>query len=258
MNRPWRWIGLVVLLAFAGMLSPPALAWGDAYLRAGFGVDASASTRFADVDCAQTAPPALFGCVKGSDGRPLGARGDFGRALVLDAGFGYRFSPRWRGELLLSDHPHMHFDGEANFLGVSGAQPVAVRLHSLAVFAVGWIDFPVAGRWQPFVGVGVGIARNHLGSMHYGFPGLAPGAATRVHDGSRTGIAWLASAGVAVALTDRLGLDLAWRYTDLGEVRTDSGPAAIIRSSGDHALDIAATRAPLRTQGLLATLRYRF
>jgi opacity protein-like surface antigen len=254
MNRPVHWIAL----AIAAVASLPAAAHDDGYVRAGFGVDASANARFADVHCARTDPPALFGCVAGNDGRALGARGDFGRALALDAGLGRRFSPRWRGEVLLGGHPQMRFHGNANFLGVSGAQPVDARVRSLALFAVGWFDVPATGRWQPFVGVGVGVARNRLGTMAYGFPGLAPGAATRVHGGNRTGFAWLASAGVAVALTDRLHLDLAWRYTDLGEVRTDSGSATIIRSSGNHRLDIAATRAPLRTRGLLASLRYRF
>lgn len=251
--------GLFALLPFAFALSPVAAAQDSGnYFRAGLGIDWSGDTHFSDHDCAQTAPPALFGCQDGTDGRPIGAYGDFGRGLAVDAGLGHRFSPRLRGEVLLSYRPGLDFDGNANFLGVSGEQPVSAELDSLAALAVGYLDFPTARRWQPYLGVGVGLARNRIGPVHYAFPGLGETAATRTSGGSDTGLAWMLSAGVAIALSPRVQLDLAYRYSDLGDVRTDSGPATIVRSSGELSLDVGVTKAELAAQGVVTSLRWRF
>jgi hypothetical protein len=91
-------------LCLAGLLSPAAAqAQGTGlYLRGGIGGEWSQATRLHDIDCARTQPPALFGCGPGIDGRPLGARGDFGRSAALDLGIGYRFLPALRGEALLT------------------------------------------------------------------------------------------------------------------------------------------------------------
>lgn len=252
-----RWLS--ALLPIACVLSPVAMAQdGDSYLRAGLGVAWSEDTHFSDSDCTQTAPPALFGCQTGVDGRALGAYGDFDRGLTIEIGLGHRFTPRLRGEVLLDYRPGLEFDGDANFLGVSGEQPVDTQLDSLAAFAVGYLDFPNASRWQPYLGAGIGIARNRIDRVDYAFPGLGETAATRTSGGSDTGLAWLATAGIAVELSPRLQLDLAYRYSDLGNVRGDRGPATIVRTSGTVTLDVGATRAQLTTQGVLASLRWRF
>ncbi len=244
----------------AATLTLPASAWAQSgpYLRGGLGMDWSDDTRFEDQDCSRTDPPALFGCVAGSDGEPLGAGGDFGEGAVLDAAIGYRFSPRLRAEALLSYRPDMDFAGEADFLNVPGRQPVSADMRSLGVFAVGYVDLPPMGRLQPFIGAGIGAAHNRIGSVTYGFPGLGANAATVIRGGSHTDLAYLVTLGAAVPLTDRLTLDIAYRYTDLGEVRTDSGTATIVRNSGTRTLDIAGIQAELKTHGVMASLRYDF
>src|SRR5690606_21195070 len=162
-------------------------------------------------------------------------------------------------EVLLARHAGLAFSGEANFTGVAGAQPVDGGARSLAVFAAGFVDFRDEGaRWRPYLGAGIGAARNRLDAVTYGFPGLAPGALTRTQGGSDTGFAWMAAAGVTVPLGARVVLDLGVRHTDLGEARTDVGPATIVRASGALALDVGATRADLRTTGVVAGVRWTF
>lgn len=252
-----RWLSMLLPVAF--VLSPVAVAQDKShYLRAGLGIAWTADTRFSDSDCAQTTPPALFGCQAGSDGRALGAYGDFGRGLTIELGLGHRFTPRLRGEILMDYRPDLEFDGGANFLGVSGEQPVVTQLDSLASFAVGYLDFPNASRWQPYLGAGIGFVRNRIDPVEYAFPGLGDTAATRTSGGSDIDLAWLATAGIAVEFSPHLQLDLAYRYNDLGDVRGDSGPATIVRTSGTVTLDVGATRAQLTTQGFIASLRWRF
>ncbi|WP_164084935.1 outer membrane protein [Pseudazoarcus pumilus] len=246
--------GAVLALA----ASAPSMAADGAYVRLGVAAEWSRDAHFRDRDCAATAPPALFGCGAGRDGRTLGARGDFGDGHAFDVAVGRRFSPMLRGELLLTHRRGFDFDGQANFLNVAGPQPVGGSLRSTALFAAGYVDLAPIGRVQPFVGAGVGLARNRVGSMRYGFPGLGANASTTVSGGSHTGFAWMAAAGVNVALDAGWSVDVAWRYTDLGRVRSDHGDATIVRSSGSFDLDIAGTRARLRTHGLSLGLRRSF
>ena len=63
------------------------------------------------------------------------------------------------------------------------------------------------------------VARNRLSSVTYRFPGIAANAATVTPDGSSSGLAYLLS----IPLNKRLDLDLAYRFSDLGDVRTSSG-----------------------------------
>ena len=251
-------------LAIAGALTlamlaiAPASAAERGYVRVGIGSERARDTHYVDAACAQLQPPALFGCVEGNDGRQIGAYGDFGRGVVGELGIGHRFSQRLRGELLLTRRSGFDFEGQANFVGVTGEQPVAGDAKSVAAFAVGFIDFRERERWRPYLGAGLGYARNTTDPVDYGFPGLAPGALTRTQGGTHTGSAWMATAGVAVQLRPRLQLDVGWRYTDLGEVRTDAGAATIVRASGEREIDVGATHADLRTSGGVASLRWSF
>jgi opacity protein-like surface antigen len=68
----------------------------------------------------------------------------------------------------------------------------------------------------------------------------------------------MASAGMSWSLSQRATLDLAYRYTDLGDVRTDAGPAAIVRAVRTIPLDIAPTHANLVVQGVSASVRWAF
>jgi opacity protein-like surface antigen len=85
------------------------------------------------------------------------------------------------------------------------------------------------GRVRPFLGAGLGVARNRLSSVTYRFPGIAANAATVTPDGSSSGLAYLLTAGISIPLNKRLDLDLAYRFSDLGDVRTSSGQAGLSR-----------------------------
>ena len=262
LSRPVQKIGLVslALVLCSGLAAPPpAHAASRVYLRGSVGWDESRDTTVSDLDCASTTPPALFGCGAGIDGKPLGARGDFGDTVAVELAAGFDLGSRTRVELALQSRPGLTLGANANFLGVSDDQPVSADADSLAAFVIGAVDLGRPDwRLQPFVAAGLGAARNEIDRVRYEFPSLGPEAATIVRGGSHTDFAWTAAAGLAYRLNDAATLELAVRYADLGEVRTDAGTATVVRSADTFELEIAGTRADLRTTGVTLGLRYRF
>lgn len=255
-RRPRRLLPVAALLALG--LSGPLAAQSTPYVRIGLSADQTQDSEFRDQFCGSTQPPALFGCVAGNDGEPLAARGDFGSSTGVEAAVGYHVTPLLRLEGMVNYQPDLEFSGQANFLGVSGAQPVQAEASALNAFALLYADLPTLGRIQPYAGLGVGVSYKRLGPVRYGFPGLAATAATLSPSGNSLDHAWLLTAGAALPLTGTLMLDLAYRYSDLGSAETDRGAATIVRTSGTRTLDIDGTSAEVESKGVVLSLRYHF
>jgi opacity protein-like surface antigen len=267
---PWLHRGLRLTLALvcasgaaanaeqvSSQAESPARSESGAYVRLGVGVDWPEATGFRDNDC--SSPKALFGCRTGNNGQPIGATGNFDPAVVMDGALGYRFN-RWiRAEALLSWRPDLDFSGQSNFLGAAGRnQPVSGAVSSVAGFGVAYVDLPKVGKLRPFLGAGLGVARNRIDSLHFQFPGLSATAITNVPGGSSIDMAYLLTAGISVPVSNRLDLDLAYRFTDLGRVTTGSGQALLVRPAGTSNIPIGGTSADLQTQGVIMSLRYAF
>ena len=237
---------------------------GDVYLRTGVGLDRSVETEFTDRNCSSTSPAALYGCGLGHDGEPRRSVGDFGTAGVFELGFGYTDTPVHRFELLVEYRPHLAFHGRANFRipDLRHQQSVIADLSSLSAMVVAYVDLRGLslhrfGALDPFIGFGVGTARIHIGETRMTFPKTT----TVVPGASGTGFAWMLTAGVAMPLKEGKTLDFAWRYSDLGEVRTGQGEGRVIRRDGSQEpvqLNLAQTRARLRTHGIRLSVRYAF
>ena len=259
--RPGRCLAAALMAAGVSAVPMAAIA-GDFYLRGGIGLDRAAETTFADLDCSSTSPAALYGCGRGSDGAPYRSRGGFGTAPVLEAGLGYVAGPSARLEVLVEYRPRLAFEGRTNFLAPERRQTVTADLSSVSAMLVGYLDLsgpglPRLGSFDPFVGAGAGFARTSIGETRMMFPRtttIVPGA-------RRTGFAWMLTAGIATALNERTTLDLAWRYTDLDTVHTGRGEGRVVWRDGSREpllLDLAATRARLRSHGLRLSLRHAF
>lgn len=252
-------VGLLCYLLVASSLALADASTRALYLRLGLGRWQSNNGHFSDRDCASQNPPALYGCVLGDDGRPLGAYGDFGSSTVWELGAGYRFAPDWRAELNLTANIGGNYSGNANFLHVPGAEPVSSRLDSQLLMGRLFYDLPL--QWQgirPWLGLGAGWARHDMGAMTYRFPSLGAGDLTRMPGGTHDRFAWRADIGLSYAVNERLHLDLSWTHADLGWVGTDAGPAAIIRHGNVRELTINGTETRLRNEGFNLGLRYWF
>lgn len=235
------------------------------YARLNLGASYSRDTVFADKNCDSTNPPSLFGCQDGPDGRPIGARGDFGSSMLIEAGVGYDLDPL-RLEATVGWRPRFAFSGQANFLNVPlDSQPVSGDVDSKTVMVGAYLDLAsLAGKsdalLRPFLGAAVGIARNSADSMLYRFPTISQDATTLTPSGTWTGFTWALTAGISIPLPQSLTLEIGYRYQDLGTVRTDTGNATIVRPTLAEPLVLrfAPTEAPLRAHDLFAGVRYAF
>ena len=228
------------------------------YLRLGAGLQWPEPSALKDQRCSSTSPPALFGCGSGDDGRSLGAYGGFDQAPVVDAAIGYRWTSWLRTEALLHWSPQLNVSAQSNFLGAGSNQPVSASGNGLAGFGVLYVDGPSLATVRPFIGAGLGAARTSLSDVTYRFPAISSDAVTVTSGGRSTSFAYLLTAGVSIPVSERLDLDLAYRWTDLGTVKTNAGSAKLVRPAGRSKLAIAGTEIDLQTQAAVASLRFRF
>ena len=242
--------------------APPAssgTALDGLYLRAGFLLDGSSPTRFKDEDCSSSSPAALYGCGNGVDGAPLSALGDFGTRAGIDLGVGYAAAPALRLEAVIQHSPRISFKGRANFLQTTARQDVSAELSTLTGMLAAYVDLPAlglprVGPFSPFAGAG--LSRIRIGDMRMEFPRTR----TIVPGGRRTGFAWMATAGLAVSLGEKVTVDLAWRYTDYGDATSGKATGRIEFRDGRPSLPLplGQTSTALRRQGWVLSLRYAF
>jgi opacity protein-like surface antigen len=252
-------------LACALIVVAPAAVWAESeeqergpYLRLGAGVQWPETSVLEDQNCSSSNPPALFGCGPGDDGRSLGAYGGFEQTPLVDAAFGYRWASWLRTEALLNWSPQLNVSSTSNFLGGGSNQPVSASGNALAGFGVVYVDGPELATVRPYIGAGLGAASTSLGQVTYRFPAISSDAVTVTSGGSSTSFAYLLTAGVSIPVSERLDLDLAYRWTDLGTVKTNAGSAKIVRPAGRSNLKIAGTQIDLKSQAILASLRLSF
>ncbi|ODN41629.1 outer membrane protein [Piscirickettsia litoralis] len=253
-------ICFTVFISFASSAIATISPW---YWKLGAGYAWSNNTVFTDKSCSSTSPAALFGC-------GYSAGGSFGNSESFDIAIGYRFNPIFHGEALLNYQPNYRFSGNANFLNAGSNQPVSSDVSSLGLMATGYIDLASVfgykeSKWQPFVGLGLGLSRNHTGSMTYEFPTLSQpndSATTKTSSGSSISFAYMLAAGVNWKLNSNTGLEFSYRWYDLGNVETDDGSAYIhghgCGGASDCTINIAGTKASLKTQSLMLSLWHTF
>jgi opacity protein-like surface antigen len=251
----WGW---VVFLLVAAAVPAGAAEW---YLRGAAGFEWSLTADFSDKDATATRPPAYFGTGPGSDGRAIGAYGDFGRFPSVEVAVGRQLLPWLRGEFALTFRPDMSYRAQANFRNVPGEQPVTGSADSLSGTANLYLDIAGLpgvrlGRFRPYLGGGIGAAHHWLEEMTYRFPGLTAHKVTITPSGQNTDFAFMATVGTGIVLTERVILDIAYRYTDMGRIYTDAGTMYLNNLPAGEA--VAETWAPLRTHGIFAGIRYLF
>lgn len=105
---------------------------------------------------------------------------------------------------------------------------------SLVGLVNGYVDM---GTWYgvtPFVGAGVGIARNTLSGMTDAgletIDGSTGPSGGYFHDGSKTNFAWALMAGLDFNVTQNLKLELGYRFLDLGKF--GSGGSSCLNGTG--------------------------
>ena len=154
------------------------------------------------------------------------------------------------------------FDGNANFIAAGKKQPVSGGLDQADAMAFAYVE-PLAAmgmdtRIRPFIGAGAGVSRNDVSQMTYDFPALLQPRYTLVPGGTDYDFAWAVTAGLGYAVSDRLTLEVAYRYSDFGKVETDQGPMFVQKHASSLTLPIGSTEADLVSQEVTMSARIGF
>lgn len=119
-------------------------------------------------------------------------------------GLGHAFPNNWRIDFDIMDR---YADGGAvnDTSGSTDIQNVTVMLNAI-------YDLNRAGRFNPYLGLGLGVSRTDTGiATSFGGP-------TVVEEDESTELGYQGLAGLAVKLSPRLSADFEYRYVELGDV----------------------------------------
>lgn len=258
----WKWIGKRIAVILLITLAWPAA--GEAkglYLRGGMGLEWALPADFQDKNPGATNPPALFGEGSGSDGRPIAARGGFGRIPLVEMALGLKVLPWLRTDVSLTHRFDMNYSGQANFRNVPGDQPVSTQATSTSGMVNVFVELSELldidlGPLKPYLGGGLGGAFNRLDQVKFLFPELTRHKITLTPSGENFNPAFMLTVGTGFVLSKHLVLDVAYRYSDLGRVRTEPGRAFM--NHVPSGIEIGSIDSLLSSQGLFLGLRYHF
>ena len=255
--------GLPAALALALALSAAPAAARDwaFYGRIGYGLDHPRNSVFRDAE--RPEGPRLFGAERHA------AHGEFDFGGRWEMGAGLRVSSQWRAELMMVRTDGLEFSGDARFANSGDSQPASGEAEALAMLGAVYFDFPMVAGVRPYVGGGFGRTNNETGPVRYEFPAFDRGAngefgRTIAPSGSSDHNYRMLAAGLTAPVSDNVALDIGYRFSDFGEVQTDSGMARVVRYNADGSLNrdiqipVGKTRAELQSHGFTAAVRVEF
>ncbi len=143
---------------------------------------------------------------------------DFSPAPFVGLGIGYRWNDALRTDLTAEYRFRSDFDGRDVILDTGGSfafdDDYTAWKEEYTFLANLYVDLGQFGPVTPFVGAGIGASYNRISDftdVNIVNSGLAFGA-----DHGEWHLAWALHAGLAWQVSDRMTLELAYRYLDLG------------------------------------------
>ena len=129
---------------------------------------------------------------------------------VFDAGVGCAFGNGFRSDLVFSwrTAKDVHADPEPQ-------DPVSGELSSHSLMANIYYDIPLGMGITPYIGAGLGVVYHNLGDLRWRD---VNGNNWTIAGNEEVNIAWSLMAGAAYQVTDRITLDVGYRYMDMGNV----------------------------------------
>lgn len=235
MNKP---VFAAIVAAVLGY-GIPACAEGI-YLRADVGRSASN-----DHDYQSKANSGIGGNISGQ------VSGDLGDSTAWGGGLGYQFN-----KVLRADATYMRRTGfEVDGLSANNQQyNVDVENQTLMLTAYlqidGLLTVDLHG-FQPYVGAGVGMARNKTDERRVNAAGVSSAAPGETVDE----FAWHLTAGSGYAVTPNIVIDLGYRYLDAGKF---SSPAGNVTVGGAVVAQTNGSEGDLTAHEVTLGLRYTF
>jgi opacity protein-like surface antigen len=200
--------------------APPAQDFGGWYLRGDIGMTNTSGNLFSEnFDLPSTLSVQHLG--QGFTG-----------GMSYGVGVGYQFNNWFRADITGEYRSKVSFGG-TDFAQIAGLGPISDVYSGDVSSWVGLVNaYADLGTWwclTPFVGAGVGVARNtttgleDLGTIPSPGVGSVNSASFFANGASKTSLAWALYAGVAYKVTNNFTIELAYRYLNLGSAVTGTG-----------------------------------
>lgn len=189
---------------------------------------------------AHSAPTFFYVRADAGGSFPTGSDLDgFDPSPVFGAGIGFSPLPFLRTDLTLTYRSE--YSGSATDTTTLPGTTLTAKsnIKSLVGMVNAYYDFPSFGSVTPYVGGGIGMARNELGTTTISAGGTQIAA---IGGSTKTEFAWQAGGGVAFSVLPTIAIDIAYHYLDAGKFET----AAIAGSTASGRLKAHEITAGLR------------
>ena len=175
-------------------------------------------------------------------------------------GVGYDFGNNWRLE---GDVSQLF----TNLGEISQTPNTLSKLETISGFLNVIYDFDAFGRWEPYVGAGVGLVRGDITASSHDFPSASlgtpgvvnvsnptcSGVACSFKDGD-TGLGWQLLAGLGYEISDNLTWDTHYRFMNSSNLDFDGSVAPVLGSVAAG----AASFEDVGAHSLMTGFRYKF
>jgi outer membrane protein OmpA-like peptidoglycan-associated protein len=172
---------------------------------------------------------------------------DVRRSPVAQLGLGYQF-PWFRVEIAgaLRRGYEYRASGSTRIGPLNAPLTAEATVDNWTVMANAFYDIDTGTAWRPYVGAGIGLARNKISDIRSTFNAVE--TATEF-GAAHSELAWAAMAGLAYEIGANLFLDLGYRYIDFGQLET----------SGNFTFGAGpVTTGDLRAHEVMIGLRWQF
>ncbi|OLP61125.1 hypothetical protein BJF93_03500 [Xaviernesmea oryzae] len=194
----------------------------------------------------------------------------FGEPLAGTIGIGARVNDMLRTDIT-AEYFQGDFKGDSDVLGACSGEASGTNCHhshkadyeGISLMANGYVDLATIAGITPYIGAGVGATRLSYGSVKESWTCQEAGAACsgnalqgERYDGEASWrFTYALMAGASYNLTDRLALDVGYRYSDIadGKIFDYKGWEAANGATGDKTRDDGLRRHEIR-----AGLRFFF
>ncbi len=201
-------------------------------------------------DTGETTFNAQNGALRTLENEDLGTGSAFGFSV------GKYLTNSFRLELEAIKRTGYEYDARFTTAGLTTVTEEA-KIQTEALFVNGFYDFqPFSIRKTaitPYLGGGVGISRNKMGTIVENENGIPDG--TTLNGTTINQFAYKLSAGTLVSITEQLSLDVNYQYVNLGAFKSGT-PFSTPSSSGN--LQRPFNGGDIKTQELMVGLQYTF
>lgn len=172
---------------------------------------------------------------------------DVGGSAIISGGVGYRLNQHIRGDVTLGYRGGYEVDKSSTIGG--SRYDFKGDVSSLVGMANVYVDIAKIKMFTPYVGGGIGFARNKVDDVDV----TVGGSKGKLSGDDSSDLAWQLSAGVGIDVAPQWMVDVGYRYMDLGEAKSGTAVSGIGGTAS-----VPAQAGELKAHELQVGVRYNF